>query len=565
MQLSYVHGASPEPLLGKTIGVALDDAARTWPDFLALSCRATGVRLTWSELACRANNLAAGLLSMGVAPGDRVGLWAMNRAEWIIAQFATAKAGLVLVTINPAYRLSELRHVLDTVDCAALILGPPFKDSDYAAMLAEAAPDIDRCAPGNAFAATWPTLKLVIQFGEGRRLTGAVDFGDIEKRGFACGHSVLAKVAVEVQFDAPVNIQFTSGTTGAPKGVVLSHASVLNNGHFTGRAMRLGAGDRLCLPVPLYHCFGMVTGSLLCLAHGVAIVLPGPGFDALATLQALAEEKCTALYGVPTMFIAMLGHPRFREFDLAALRTGVMAGALCPIDLMRRVMTDMHMNEITICYGMTESPVSFQTAVDLAIERRISTVGNIQPHIEAKLIDEAGWIVPRGVIGEICTRGYSTMHGYWNDQDATAATKDVAGWVHTGDLGTLDPQGDLRIVGRIKDMVIRGGENLYPKEIEEFLHAHPAIRDVQVFGIPDPKFGEELCAWIIPTEPAGLDEDELRRHCVAAISRQKVPKHFAFVDAFPMTVTGKVLKSTLRAGMCERLGIDPDTGEPLSG
>ncbi|MES2097042.1 MAG: AMP-binding protein [Pseudomonadota bacterium] len=557
---SYVHGASDVPLTGKTIGGALDDARAQWPDALALSCRATGMRLTWAELAERADAFAAGLLATGIAPGERVGLWAMNRAEWIVAQFATAKAGFVLVTINPAYRLAELRHVLDTVDCAALILGPAFKDSDYAAMLAKVAPGMSACEPGYPFAAEWPDLRLVVQFGVDTPLAGALSFSEVEARGTTAGREALDEAAAAVQFDDPVNIQFTSGTTGAPKGVVLSHSNIFNNGYFTGRAMRLGVGDALCLPVPLYHCFGMVTGSLLCLAHGVAIVLPGAGFDPLTTLQALADERCTALYGVPTMYIAMLGHRRFAEFDLTSLRTGVMAGSLCPIDLMRRVMTDMHMREITICYGMTESPVSFQTAVDLPIERRISTVGNIQPHIEAKLIDSEGRVVPRGTIGEICTRGYSAMLGYWNNPTATSATKDVAGWVHTGDLGTIDDQGDLRIVGRLKDMVIRGGENLYPREVEEFLFAHPAVQDVQVFGIPDPVFGEELCAWIITAAGATADEASLRDYCRANISRQKIPKYIRLVDSFPMTVTGKVQKAVLRAMMCEQLGVDPVSG-----
>ena len=562
MVLSYVHGASDIPLTGKTIGAALDEAVERWPNAPALSCRSTGIRLTWADLADRADAFAAGLLAIGILPGERVGLWAMNRAEWIIAQFATAKAGFVLVTINPAYRLAELRHVLDTVDCAALILGPTFKDSNYAAMTASVAPAIARTEAGQPFAPAWPNLRLVVQFGDDAPLTGALSFCEVEARGLAAGRSDLDKFAAQVQFDDPVNIQFTSGTTGAPKGVVLSHSNIFNNGYFTGRAMRLAVDDALCLPVPLYHCFGMVTGSLLCLAHGVTIVLPGPGFDPLTTLQALAEERCTALYGVPTMYIAMLGHPRFAEFDLTPLRTGVMAGSLCPIDLMRRVMTDMHMDEITICYGMTESPVSFQTAVDLPIDRRVSTVGNVQPHIEAKLIDGDGKIVPRGVVGEICTRGYSAMLGYWNSPEATAASKDIAGWVHTGDLGILDERGDLRVVGRIKDMVIRGGENLYPKEVEEFLFAHPAVQDIQVFGIPDPVFGEELCAWVILTPEAKGDEGELRDYCSANISRQKIPKHIRFVERFPMTVTGKVQKAALRALMCEQLGINPVSGVP---
>jgi fatty-acyl-CoA synthase len=562
MVSSYVHGASDVALTGKTIGAALDDAAVRWPDAQALICRSTGIRLTWAELAARADAFAAGLLEIGIRPGERVGLWAMNRAEWIIAQFATAKAGYVLVTINPAYRLAELRHVLNTVDCAAVILGPAFKDSDYAAMLAAIAPGIEQSLAGDPFAPEWPSLRLMVQFGDAVALKGAISFSEVEVRGLAAGRRDLDKFAAQVQFDDPVNIQFTSGTTGAPKGVVLSHSNIFNNGYFTGRAMRLTVNDALCLPVPLYHCFGMVTGSLLCLAHGVTIVLPGPGFDPLTTLRALAEERCTALYGVPTMYIAMLGHSRFAEFDLTPLRTGVMAGSLCPIALMRRVMTDMHMGEITICYGMTESPVSFQTAVDLPIDRRVSTVGNVQPHIEAKLIDGDGKIVPRGGVGEICTRGYSAMLGYWNDPEATAATKDMAGWVHTGDLGILDERDDLRVVGRIKDMVIRGGENLYPKEVEEFLFAHPAVQDVQVFGIPDRVFGEELCAWVILTPEANCDEGDLRDYCIANISRQKIPKHVRFVECFPLTVTGKVQKAALRALMCEQLGIDPVSGVP---
>lgn len=544
--MSYVHGASDVPLTGKTIGMALDDAAEAWADRPALCCRETGLRLTWAEMSRRCNAFAAGLLALGVRPGDRVGLWAMNRAEWVIAQFATAKAGFVLVTINPAYRTSELRHALHATDCTAFILGPAFKDSDYAAMVRTVVPAIpldDAPAP-----------RFIVQFGH-PSLDGAVPFATVEEIGAAAPPDVLADAARRVQIDDPVNIQFTSGTTGTPKGVVLSHGNILNNAFFTGRAMRMTEKDTLCLPVPLYHCFGMVTGSLLCLAHGVTIVLPGPGFDALATLQALAEERCTALYGVPTMYIAMLSHARFSAFDLGALRTGIMAGALCPIDLMRRVVADMHMAEITICYGMTESPVSFQTAINLPMERRIATVGTIQPHIEAKLIDDEGRVVPRGKVGEICTRGYAGMLGYWCDPAATAATKDVAGWVHTGDLGVLDDGGDLRIVGRIKDMVIRGGENLYPREIEEFLFTHPAVRDVQVFGVPDPVLGEELCAWIIPVENARVDSEVVRTFCRANISRQKVPRYICLVAEFPLTVTGKVQKSVLRSMMVERLGL----------
>lgn len=554
MTPSYAHGVSEEPLIGMTIGQALDHAARQWGDRDALCCLAQNIRLDWQQLHARVTAFAAGLLASGLSPGDRIGIWSPNRAEWVISQFATAKAGLVLVTINPAYRLDELRHVLQTVGCTALILSPPFKGSNYPEMVGALAAGPVEPKPGQPLIADLPMLHLLVQIGDAT-LPSAVSFAKIEELGRAADPRILGDVERRVQFDDPVNIQFTSGTTGVPKGVTLSHSNILSNGYFTGRTMRLGLGDKLCLPVPLYHCFGMVTGTLLCLTRGVTIVLPSLVFEPVATLEAIAGEGCTALYGVPTMYIAMLGHPSFGSFDLSSLRTGIMAGSICPIELMRQVMSDMHMREITICYGMTESPVSFQTAIDDPIERRVGTVGRAQPHIEAKLIDTDGRIVPRDTTGEICTRGYSAMLGYWDDPDNTAATKDRAGWVHTGDLGVMDEEGYLRIVGRLKDMVIRGGENLYPREIEEFLFGHPAVSDVQVFGVSDTRFGEELCAWIILKAGHELDEAGVREYCRDRISHQKIPRYMRFVDHFPLTVTGKVQKATLRLQMESLLGL----------
>lgn len=541
-----MQGDNSGPFLGQTVGAALKSAARRWPAHLALVCAQQKLRFTWAELNEIVNSIAAGLQILGLAPGDRIGLWSMNRAEWVITQFAAARAGLVLVTINPAYRLAELNHALSVTNCAGLVIGPAFKGTDYPAMVAEIAPGVMR--KDRSLSDELTDLKVVIQIGE-HTLPRATSWTDLERLGGAADIDHLNLVADQVQIDDPVNIQFTSGTTGTPKGVVLSHHNILNNGYFTGRALKMSPGEKLCLPVPLYHCFGMVTGSLLCLTHGVCIVLPGEGFDPLATLNAIQTERCNSLYGVPTMYISMFEVENFSDFDLSSLRTGIMAGALCPEELMRSAIEKMHMRDIAICYGMTECPVTFQTSTDDTLERRTTSVGKVQPHFEAKIIDEEGRVVPRGVVGEICTRGYSSMLEYWHDDAATRKMKDAAGWIHTGDLGLIDDDGYCRMAGRKTDMVIRGGENLYPKEIEEFLFAHPDIVDVHVFGVADKKYGEELCAWIIKKNASELTENDIWQYCRGAISHQKIPKYIRFVQSFPMTVTGKVQKAHLKNEM----------------
>ncbi len=552
---SYVSGVSDVPLLGHTIGHALDRAAAAWGDRTALISRAQGVRWTWRELRDRADAFAAGLLALGLRRGDRIGIWSLNRAEWALTQFAAARAGLVLVTINPAYRLSELEFVLNKVGCAALVTATGFKNSDYIGMVKTLAPELATSVPGKLSAARLPHLRIVIQIG-GLPVAGAIPFDEVAARGVEAELSILRELAHDLQFDDPINIQFTSGTTGSPKGVTLTHHNILNNGYFVGRAMRLTEVDRICIPVPLYHCFGMVMGNLAAVTHGCAMVYPGEGFDPLATLETVQAEKCTALYGVPTMFIAELDHPDFARFDLGTLRTGIMAGAPCPIEVMRKVIDRMNMREVTIAYGMTEtSPVSFQSAVNDPLERRVSTVGRIQPHLEVKIVDAEGRIVPRGQSGELCTRGYSVMLGYWGDKEKSADVVDAAGWMHTGDLATLDAEGYCNIVGRIKDMVIRGGENLYPREIEEFLFSHPKIQDVQVFGVADQKYGEELCAWIRLREGETMSEDDVRDFCRGQIAHLKIPRYVEFVDEFPMTATGKVQKFIMRQRVEERRGL----------
>ncbi len=552
MQASYVSGPSSVPMLGETIGAALDRAVRDHPEALALVVRSQGVRMTWRQLGDAAADFAAGLVALGLQPGDRVGIWAPNCAEWVITQLATAQAGLILVTINPAYRVSELAYALNMVQCRALVTATAFKSSDYIAMLTQLMPELATAEPGRLRAAAAPHLQIVIQAG-GRGAAGTFAFADIAARADATARARLAEIAAGLQFDDPINIQFTSGTTGAPKGATLTHHNILNNGYFIGLTMALTEADRVCIPVPLYHCFGMVIGVLACVTCASTMVFTGEGFEPLATLEAVAAERCTALYGVPTMFIAQMEHPEFARFDLSSLRTGVMAGSPCPIEVMRRAIVTMNLRDITICYGMTEtSPVSFQTTLDDSIENRVGTVGRIHPHLEAKVIDALGRVVPRGETGELCTRGYSVMRGYWDDPDRTAQAIDLARWMRTGDLATIDADGYCRIVGRIKDMVIRGGENVYPREIEEFLYRHPAIADVQVFGVADARFGEEICAWVRLRDGASLTEDEVRGFCRGQIAHYKIPRHVRFVESFPMTVTGKMQKYLMRAEM-ERL------------
>ncbi|MDO9599205.1 MAG: AMP-binding protein [Azoarcus sp.] len=554
--LSYVHGASEKALIGQTIGRFFDEACARHAERDALVVRHQGVRLTYAGLKNKVDALACGLMRLGLQPGERIGIWSQNNLEWALTQFASAKAGLVLVNINPAYRRAELEYALNKVGCRALVLSPTFKSSNYLEMLAELAPELAHCEPGLLRSHVLPTLEFVIRQGAGFS-PGMLSFDDLLKSPSRDELTELALLSEKLQFDDPINIQFTSGTTGHPKGATLSHHNILNNGYFVGEAIGLVAGDRLCIPVPLYHCFGMVMGNLGCLTHGATMVYPGEAFEPLAVLETVAEERCTALYGVPTMFIAALDHPRFAEFDLSALRTGIMAGSPCPIEVMKRVIERMHMREVTIAYGMTEtSPVSFQSGTDDPIDCRVSTVGRIQPHCEVKIIDNEGHIVPRGTPGELCTRGYSVMLGYWGDEHKSREAIDAAGWMHTGDLATIDDQGYCRIVGRIKDMVIRGGENVYPREIEEFLYRHPKVLDVQVVGVPDVRYGEELCAWIIPREEGSLTEDEVRAFCQGQIAHYKIPRHIRFVDSFPMTVTGKIQKFLIRKKMKEELGID---------
>jgi len=553
--LSYAHGVSGAPLLGETIGAHFDRTVARWPDRPALIVRQQNIHWTWRELGERVDAFAAGLLMLGLQPGERIGIWSPNNAEWTVTQFATAKAGLILVNINPAYRLAELEYALNKVGCRALVTATSFKTSDYAGMVNTLAPELRHARPGHLEAAKLPALRIVIQIGA-PHAPGMIPFDSVYAMGEARERARLQELAHSLQFDEPINIQFTSGTTGLPKGATLTHHNILNNGFFLGEAMRYTEQDKVCIPVPLYHCFGMVIGNLACMTHGSAMVYPGEGFDPLATLQTVAEVRCTSLYGVPTMFIAELDHPDFGKFDLGSLRTGMMAGSPCPIEVMRRCIRDMHLSEMTIGYGMTEtSPVSTQTALDDPLERRVSTVGRVHPHVEIKIVDTEGRVVPRGTPGEFCTRGYSVMLGYWDDEERTRQAIDPTGWMHTGDLATMDAEGYCNIVGRIKDMVIRGGENVYPREIEEFLYRHPKIQDVQVFGVPDPRYGEEICAWVKVRAGETLDAEEVRAFCRDQIAHYKVPRHIRFVEEFPMTVTGKIQKFIMREQMTAELGV----------
>jgi fatty-acyl-CoA synthase len=551
-ELSWVRGAATPPLLEITIGQALDAAVERWGERDALVSPPQEVRWTWRELAARTDALASGLLALGLQPGERIGIWSPNCAEWVLTQLAAARVGLILVTINPAYRRAEVAYTLNKVGVRALVAAERFKSSDYAGMIEDLAPETAASPPGALAAKALPELKVLIKIG-GPARAGWLDFAKVAA-GDSSRLGEVADIGAGLDPAAAINIQFTSGTTGSPKGATLSHRNILNNGYFVGLAQAFTAEDRLCIPVPMYHCFGMVLGVLACLTHGAAMILPAPVFDAGATLDAIESERCTALYGVPTMFIAILGHPEFDRFDMTSLRTGTMAGAPCPVEVMKAVIERMHMSEVTIGYGMTEtSPISFQTAPDDPPERRVSTIGRVQPHVEVKIVDTAGAAVPRGVAGELCTRGYSVMLGYWDDPQRTAESVDAEGWMHTGDVATIDAAGYGNIVGRIKDMVIRGGENLFPREIEEFLYGHPAVADVQVVGLPYERYGEELCAWIRLNPGGELDEAGVRAFCAGQIAHHKVPRYIRFVDEFPMTVTGKVQKFLIRQAMIEEL------------
>ncbi|MGI8706554.1 MAG: AMP-binding protein [Sphingomicrobium sp.] len=545
---SHVEGDARPPLLEMTIGALFDETAARHANQSALISRHQDVRWTYGELKERVDALAVGLVAQGLRPGDRLGIWAPNCAEWALVQFAAAKAGLVLVTINPAYRTSELEYALNKTSCVALVTACSLKTSNYVAMLRELAPELAEAPAGALCAQRLPQLRLVVTLGDELH-AGCLPFA-------ALSSGARPDLPDNLYPEDAINIQFTSGTTGLPKGATLSHRNILNNGYFLGSRIGLTAEEKVCIPVPLYHCFGMVGGNLACIAHGATMVYPAETFDPLAVLQAVEAEGCTALYGVPTMFIAILNHPDFGKFDLSSLRTGIMAGSPCPISVMREVIDRLHMREITIAYGMTEtSPVSFQSDRDDPLELRVSTVGRVQPHLEVKIVDTDGKTVPRREAGELCTRGYSVMLGYWDDPDRTAEAVDCDGWMHTGDLATIDDAGYCRIVGRIKDMVIRGGENIYPREIEEFLLTHPAVADAQVIGVPDKFYGEELCAWIVPKPGAALTEDDVRAHCCDRIAHFKVPRHICLVEGYPMTVTGKVQKFAMREEMMRRFGL----------
>ena len=557
---SQSSGANTPALIEQTIGAFFDDMAERYPEREALVAVHQKRRYTYRQLQTESRRLASALLGLGLKPGDRIGIWSHNNAEWVLMQLATAMAGLVLVNINPAYRTAEVEYALNKVACRALVTMPRFKTSDYLGMLRELAPEWAHAKAGEPLqSVSLPHLQHVFWIdvaGEGADEPGFGRFSALMKTGDP-QDARLPQVARLLHAQDAINIQFTSGTTGFPKGATLTHRNILNNGFFIGEAMKLTEADRLCIPVPLYHCFGMVLGNLAVLTHGGCIVYPNDAFEPVSVLQAVQDEKCTGLHGVPTMFIAALDHPRFKEFDLSTLRTGIMAGSPCPIEVMKRVQSEMNMREVTIAYGMTEtSPVSCQSSTDTPLEKRVSTVGLVQPHLEIKIIDpETGAVVPCGATGEFCTRGYSVMQGYWEDPARTAEAIDAEGWMHTGDLATMDNEGYVNIVGRSKDMVIRGGENVYPREIEEFLYRHPKVQDVQVVGLPDLKYGEELCAWIVVKPGQQMTEDELRAFCKGKIAHYKVPRYIKFVAEFPMTVTGKIQKFKIREAMVQELGL----------
>ncbi len=550
---SYSCGASTAPIIYETIGNYFDGVAERLPDSEALVACHQDVRWTYAEFRERIDALAAGLLRLGIEPGERVGVWGPNSSEWALTQMATAKIGAILVNINPAYRLYELEYAMNKSGCRAIVSAEQFKSSKYLEMLYALAPELNNCEPGQLKSEKLPDLEIVIRMGDAKS-PGMFNFADICEAGGDKERARLEELKSELRPDDPINIQFTSGTTGNPKGATLTHCNILNNGYLTGAGMRLSPEDRLCMPVPLYHCFGMVLGNLACFAHGATVVYPSEVFDPLSTLQAVESERCTALHGVPTMFVTELALPDFEKFDLSTLRTGVMAGAPCPVDVMKRVISDMNMKHILIGYGQTEvSPINHLTLPDDPIEKRVETVGRAVPWIEIKLVDDEGRVVPIGEKGEVCTRGYSVMLGYWNDDEQTRDTIDDARWLHSGDLGIMDEEGYLSIVGRIKDMIIRGGENIYPREVEEFLYTHPKIKEVQVFGIPDQKMGEEVCAWVQTEDGETLTEDDVKSFCKGQITHFKIPKHIRFVDEYPMTVTGKIQKFKMSELMAEEL------------
>lgn len=553
--VSYDSGTGNKPLLYKTIGCMLAETCAEYPDRTALVTVHQGIRLCYRELGEMVDCTAANLLALGLERGDRVGIWSPNRYEWIITQLATARIGLILVTINPAYRMTELEYALNKAGCKALVLADTFKTSDYLEMIRSLAPELTEAQPGRLHAVRLPDLRLVIQMGNARQ-QGMLSFSELLDDPPTDYRKQVDDIAGLLQPDDPINIQFTSGTTGFPKGATLTHCNIVNNGYFVTEALRFTHEDRLCIPVPLYHCFGMVMSVLGCISHGAAMVFPGEAYDPEGVLKSIAKEKCTALYGVPTMFIGELEYLLFNQYDLGSLRTGIMAGAPCPIDIMKRVISDMHIQDITIAYGMTEtSPVSFQTSIYDPIEKKVGSVGRVHPHVQAKIINEQGLVVPLGERGELCIRGYSVMQSYWSDPDMTAESIDAAGWMHTGDLAVMDEQRYCNIVGRVKDMIIRGGENIYPREIEEFLFRNDKIQNVSVFGVPDEKFGEQVVAWIQLRDGAAADADEIKEFCRSQIAHFKVPHYIKFVDEFPMTVTGKIQKFIMRETAMKEYGL----------
>jgi fatty-acyl-CoA synthase len=539
--LSYVHGASDVPLLGEPIFDNLRRTAQRFGDHEALVVAHQNHRSTYREVVDECETVARGLMSRGVQKGDRVGIWSPNRYEWVVLQFATAAMGAILVNINPAYRTSELEYALNQSGISFMILAARFRQADYAAMLAEVK---GRC----------PQLREALVLEDG--------WEALKRDGARTSVAELRALEATLQFDDPINIQYTSGTTGFPKGATLTHHNILNNGFFIGDTLKYTEADRVCIPVPFYHCFGMVLGNLACTTHGATMVIPGEAYDPVAVMETVQREQCTSLYGVPTMFIGELEHPRFKEFDFSSLRTGIMAGSPCPVEVMKKVQTVMHIPEMTICYGMTEtSPVSTQCATDDPLEKRVSTVGRVHPHVEIKIVDPAtGAVVPRGAAGELCSRGYIVMRGYWNNDEATRQAIDPARWMHTGDLATMDEQGYVNIVGRIKDMIIRGGENIYPREIEEFLYGHPDIADVQVIGVPSEKYGEEVMAWVKLRDGAKPNGEDLAAWCKGKIATYKIPRHWKFVESFPMTISGKVMKFKMREAAVEELGLTRAAG-----
>lgn len=554
---SYTSATSSTPLLGETIGDMFDRIVSEYPNNDALVSVHQGIRWSYRELQSQVETCARALMAIGVGKGDRIGIWSPNNAEWCITQFATAKIGAILVNINPAYRLTELEYALNQSGCSSLIAADSFKSSNYTQMLNELVPELKDSTPGQLKSPALPHLNAVISLVE-KPAAGMMSWQQLLDQADQVSIDAQIERQAELQFDDAINIQYTSGTTGFPKGATLSHHNILNNGFFVTESQKFTDQDRMVIPVPLYHCFGMVMGNLGCVTHGATMIYPNDSFDPDSVLKAVAEERATALYGVPTMFIALLEHPDFANFNTESLRTGVMAGSICPIEVMKQVIDKLHMSEVQIAYGMTEtSPVSTQTSADAPLNKRVSTVGRTQPHLESKIVDPMGRIVPRGEIGELCTRGYSVMLGYWNNEEATLKAIDSNGWMHTEDLATMDDEGYIAIVGRSKDMVIRGGENIYPREVEEFLYSHPAISDAQVTGVPDPKFGEELVAWVILKPDATLTEDELRAYCKGQITHFKIPRYIKFTDAFPMTVTGKIQKFKMREVSAQELGLDP--------